>query len=98
MQLKKLSSFANNYVYHSDDESDCYNVNNVNGKSAYFDDTYNLADRYAKTKVNYFNILVVGKSHSGKFNFIEFMFDKCFKRNLHIDSEIKEFREFTHKI
>ena len=49
--------------------------------------------------MNYLNILVIGKSNSGKFNFIEFLHQRCFNKNLAVgDDEVKQFREFVHRI
>lgn len=44
------------------------------------------------------NVLVVGASHSGKFNFSKFIFEHCFGKNFEIDEEEKLFRPFVHKI
>lgn len=61
------------------------------------DDTFNTQDP-SKIKVNYFNVLVVGASKSGKFSFTRFLFEHCFQKKFEIDEEEKLFREFVHRI
>ena len=64
-----------------------------------YDDSYNISSNYStKSKVNYFNIMVVGESHSGEFNFIEFIYKHCFNKEFVIDKEELSFRDFSHRV
>ncbi len=90
-------------LYHpfvkSDDESDNFNRNLLNfGKEMVYDDTFNLSLKYSKVKTNYLNIMVIGESGTGKFDFIKLMFQHCFKKEFKFDGKIKKFREFVYKI
>lgn len=93
-------SVINNLRVRSDDESDYqFQDNNfLGGKINSLDDSFNYNEHSAKMKTNYFNILIIGESGSGKFNFIEFMYKHCFKKNYDIDSEVKDFREFVSEM
>lgn len=82
----------------SDDESDAIRTYSTNMQNNIFDDSLMANDFQTKNKVTYFNVMLIGKSHSGKFDFVKFIFDECFKRPLQIDSEQKKFREMSHRI
>lgn len=86
----------NNHHF-SDDESDgiILNQNHFNESHA-MDDATRMVN--PKLKINYLNVIVVGASRSGKFNFTKFLFEDCFHKNFEIDSEERKFREFIHKI
>lgn len=61
------------------------------------DDTFNQG-QLVKMKVNYLNVMVLGASKSGKFNFSKFLFEHCFEKKFEIDGEEKLFRQFVHRI
>jgi len=42
--------------------------------------------------------MVIGKSFSGKFSFIRFLYKYCFEKEFIIDDQFKEFREFVYKV
>lgn len=63
-----------------------------------FDDSFQFANQLSAAKTTYLNIMMIGASHLGKFNFIEFFFEKCFNKKIRVDSEIKKVREFVHEI
>lgn len=67
------------------------------GEQNAMDDSFTFADTQ-KTKVNYFNILVIGAQKTGKFNFIKFLFEHCFKKKFDIDQDHKTFREFVYRV
>ena len=71
--------------------------NNFLGDVNAVDDTFNNGNM-GKMKVNYLNVLVVGASRSGKFNFCRFLHEHCFDKKFEIDEEEKLFRSFVHRI
>ena len=90
-------SLINNVRVRSDDESDYQfkDKNFLGNKINSLDDSFNYQQHNSKMKTNYFNILIIGESGSGKFNFIEFMYKHCFKKSYEIDEEVRDFREFV---
>ena len=62
-----------------------------------YDDSYQISNLVAQ-KTSYLNIMTIGASHLGKFNFIEFFFEKCFNKKIRVDPEIRKVREFVHEL
>ena len=91
----------NNYRNYSD-ESDVVHEDEsllrFNNLSNAYDDSYNYGVHNNNVKTTYLNIMTIGASNLGKFNFIEFFFEKCFNKKIQVDTEYKKIREFVHEI
>ena len=110
MKTKKLNTFnkdqtqnliINNYRNHSDesdvvhDDEDSIRFDNLSNA---YDDSYHYGAQNNNIKTTYLNIMTIGASNLGKFNFIEFFFKKCFNKKIQVDTEYKKIREFVHEI
>ena len=90
-----------NFRHYSDESDGSYKDDSImqfDQISNAYDDSYHLTNQLAAAKTTYLNIMMIGASHLGKFNFIEFFFEKCFNKKIRVDPEIRKVREFVHEI
>jgi len=91
----------NNFRRYSDESDGSYKDDSIvqfDQISNAYDDSYHVSHQLGSTKTTYLNIMMIGASHLGKFNFIEFFFEKCFNKKIRVDPEIRKVREFVHEI
>lgn len=98
---RPIMEMFNNYRRYSDESESSFREDSVvqfDHLSNAYDDSYNFANQMGSAKTSYLNIMMIGASHLGKFNFIEFFFEKCFNKKIRVDPEIRKVREFVHEI
>lgn len=91
----------NNFRRYSDESDGSYKDDSImqfDQISNAYDDSYQLSNQLGSSKTTYLNIMMIGASHLGKFNFIEYFFEKCFNKKIRVDPEIRKVREFVHEI
>jgi len=91
----------NNFRRYSDESDGSYKDDSIvqfSHLTNAYDDSYHFSNQLNSTKMSYLNIMMIGASHLGKFNFIEHFFEKCFGKKILIDPEVRKVREFVHEI
>lgn len=65
--------------------------------SKILDDTFLEQRAIIRSKTEYFNVLVIGSAHVGKFDFIKHCFRTAFDKNLVLNKENGDVNEFVHE-